>query len=66
MTKVTADEVKKRSEQGEPTVIVDARAQSAWDESMSKAAGAIRISPDDDKPSVPEIGKDQYLVIYCT
>lgn len=66
MTKVTVEEVARRLKHGEKLTIVDSRAPHVWDESSTKAAGAIRIPPDDPEPYLSEVVADAYAIVYCT
>jgi rhodanese-related sulfurtransferase len=65
--KVTADEVGERLQADpEHVTIVDTRAPAAWESSDIKAAGAIRIPPDDAEKHIADISRDDYVVTYCT
>lgn len=66
MTKVTAEEIKKRMDGGQQVTVVDSRAPHAWDDSDVKAAGAVRIPPDDVEKHVADLSPDDYVVVYCT
>jgi rhodanese-related sulfurtransferase len=65
MTKVTVEEIANRLKGGHLT-IVDSRAPHVWDEAETKAAGAIRIPPDEAEKHVADVSRDDYVVIYCT
>ena len=67
MTKVTVDEVKDRlNHDGERMTIVDSRSENAWNDSDVKAAGAIRIPPDETEQHIAEIRRNTFVVTYCT
>ena len=66
MTKVTTDVVRERLDRGEKMTIVDARSEHAWDEAETKAAGAVRIPPDEVEQHIADLNRDDYIVIYCT
>lgn len=66
MTKVTVEDVARRLKNGEKMTIVDSRAPHVWDESSTKAAGAIRIPPDNPEPYLDEVKPNAYAVVYCT
>ena len=65
MTKVTVDEVESRLG-GDNLTLVDSRAPHVWDEAETKAAGAIRIPPDETEKHIADVSRDDYIVIYCT
>jgi rhodanese-related sulfurtransferase len=67
MEKVTVDEVRKHLESGSRHVaIFDARAPDAWNDSGIKAAGAIRVPPDNAAEYLSDVNRDDYVVAYCT
>lgn len=66
MTKVTIEEVRSRLNDGESVIAVDSRAAHAWDESNVKAQGAVRIPPDAAENYLSAVGRNDYLVTYCT
>ena len=66
MIKVTTDEIAERLDRGEDITIIDSRAPDAWDESDIKAAGAIRIPPDDAEKHIADVRRDMFAVTYCT
>jgi hypothetical protein len=64
-SRMSAEEVAARLEEGEPVTVLDARSPQAWGESRLKVRGAIRIDRDHLAldPSWP---KDRLTVVYCT
>jgi rhodanese-related sulfurtransferase len=66
MTKVEIDEVRRRLERGDDITIIDSRADHAWAESDVKAAGAIRIPPDEAAKHITDVNRDRFAVTYCT
>lgn len=66
MIKVTTDEIAERLDRGEDITIIDSRAPDAWDGSDIKAAGAIRIPPDDAEKHIADVRRDMFAVTYCT
>ena len=65
MTKTTVQEVESRLG-NENLTIVDSRAPHVWDEAETKAAGAIRIPPDEAEKHVADVSRDDFVVTYCT
>lgn len=63
--RTSAADVKARFLAGEKCTILDTRSDKAWEESHEKAAGAMRVPPDDlhVQPSWPQ---DRLTVAYCT
>lgn len=64
--RIPADEVRSRLERHDAMVVVDARSEDAWQASPDKAAGAIRVPPDDVARHVDEIAREKAVVTYCT
>jgi len=64
--KITVDEVKASLGRGERLTVVDSRSAAAWDSARDKAAGAIRIPPDEVEDHVSELDRHDHIVIYCT
>jgi hypothetical protein len=60
---MSAGDVRKRQEAGEPTTFLDVRNPKAWESSPIKIVGAIRASADQFRidPSWP---KDRLTVVY--
>jgi rhodanese-related sulfurtransferase len=52
---------------GEPVVIVDGRSQSNYDGDSIKAAGAVRLDPDDPVRDATQqrLSQRSTLVVYC-
>ncbi len=65
--RITLDELRALQARGEPVVLLDARKDGAWVESAVKAAGAIRIPPDDAALRAAELAlpRNAWLVAYC-
>jgi len=66
MNKVTVEEVENRLSRGGDITLVDARSAEAWSKSDIKAAGAIRIPPDNADDHTADVSRDDYIVTYCT
>jgi len=66
MTKVKVDEIAAMLARGEDITIIDARAENAWSGSGEKAAGAIRISPEEAESHLADVSRDKFAVAYCT
>lgn len=65
--RITLDQVQSLQAGGEPVVLLDVRKDGAWAESEGKAAGAIRIPPDDAALRAAELAlpRNAWLVAYC-
>ena len=65
--RITLDQVQALQAKGEPVVLLDVRKDAAWAESEVKAAGAIRIPPDDAALRAAELAlpRNAWLVAYC-
>lgn len=63
--RISAENVKRRMDAGEPVTMIDARGQKAYEASPERIPGDHRVSPDaaHANPSWP---KDRLTVIYCT
>jgi rhodanese-related sulfurtransferase len=66
MTKTTIQEVESRLGGNKNLTIVDSRAAQVWDEAEIKAAGAIRIPPDEAEKHIADVSRDDFVVTYCT
>jgi rhodanese-related sulfurtransferase len=70
MRRVTAEEVVRRMERGEPVVLIDSRNPQAWSQSNEKLPGAIRIPPGEAERHLKEIPKvgpiGSWIITYCT
>jgi hypothetical protein len=66
VSKVTPEQVREWMDAGVPLVILDSRAGYAWDSATTKAAGAIRVPPDDVEPYLSKIPRDRRIIVYCT
>jgi len=64
---VTIDEMRSLQAKGEPMVIVDARSNANFDDDSIKAAGAVRINPDDPVRDATQqrLSQRSTLVVYC-
>ena len=64
---ITIDEMRSLQAKGEPVVIVDARSNSNYDSDSIKAAGAVRLSPDDPVRDATQqrLSQRSTLVVYC-
>lgn len=53
---------------GEPVFLLDVRKEPAYQDSATRAAGAIRVPPDRATETVSALGvpRDAWLVSYCT
>lgn len=65
MTKITVDELRERLAGGDVS-LVDARSAEAWGKSDVKAAGAVRIPPDEAEKHFADVSRDDFIVTYCT
>ncbi|HJS52300.1 MAG TPA: rhodanese-like domain-containing protein [Pyrinomonadaceae bacterium] len=66
MRKIEVKEFAERLKDGEQTTIIDSRSATAWDASDIKAAGAIRIPPDEAEKHISDVSRDDFSVVYCT
>jgi rhodanese-related sulfurtransferase len=64
--RISADELKRRINDGEEFTVVDARNPRAWAESNDKAFNAIRVAADDSDAVLSGLPRDKPVVIYCT
>ena len=64
---ITIDEMRSLQAKGEPMVIVDARSNAGYDGDSIKAAGAVRINPDDPVRDATQqrLSQRSTLVVYC-
>lgn len=64
---ITIDEMRSLQAKGEPMVIVDARSNANFDDASIKAAGAVRINPDDPVRDATQqrLSQRSTLVVYC-
>jgi rhodanese-related sulfurtransferase len=65
MTKVSIEEVGARLAD-KNFQIVDTRAPEVWEKAEDKAAGAIRVPPDEAEKHLADLSRDDYIVTYCT
>ena len=61
--RITAQEVKRRMDGGQPVSFIDARSGSAWAQSDVKLPGARRRSLEKYLAGLP---RDRMIVAYCT
>ena len=66
MRKIEVKEFAERLKDGEQTTIIDSRSDAAWGASDIKAAGAIRIPPDEAEKHISDVSRDDFSVVYCT
>ena len=66
MRKIEVKEVAERLAGGEQVTIIDSRSPDAWNSSDVKAAGAVRIPPDEAEKHISDISRDDFSVVYCT
>lgn len=65
-TRITAQEVKQRLDQGEQFVFLDDRNPQAWAAATTRLPNAIRVPADDPMSYLANIPKDRPIVTYCT
>lgn len=63
--RITIQELKRKMDAGEKMVILDARKGSAWIGSVVKIKGAIHCTNDDLEAKIPDLPRDQEIIIYC-
>jgi NhaP-type Na+/H+ or K+/H+ antiporter len=63
--RITLEELRRLRESGEPVILADVR--KSYDAETSKAAGAIRLPPDDAVRGARQLGLDHHatVVLYC-
>lgn len=66
MTKVNTKEIEDLLNRGEKVTFVDSRASHVWYEAEVKAAGSVRIPPDEVEKHLADVSRDDYIVTYCT
>lgn len=64
--RITAQELRRRMEDGEEFTFVDVRNPQAWADADVMAPGAIRVRMDQFEETPPAIPQDKPIVIYCT
>jgi rhodanese-related sulfurtransferase len=64
--RITAEELRRRMQAGESFTLIDSRNPQAWGESDFKAAGAIRVPPENFEAYLSRIPKGKPVVTYCT
>jgi rhodanese-related sulfurtransferase len=64
--RITASEIKRRLDQGEPVFIIDTRSPAAWEASGIKIPGAHRIHYSEMEKHLGEIPRDRLIITYCT
>jgi NhaP-type Na+/H+ or K+/H+ antiporter len=64
--RITLEELRRLREAGEPVIVADVRKDRSYDDNL-KAAGAIRLPPDDAVRRARELGLDHHatVVLYC-
>jgi NhaP-type Na+/H+ or K+/H+ antiporter len=65
--RITLEELRRLREAGEPVILADVRKDRAYDADTIKAAGAIRLPPDDAVRLARQLGLDHHatVVLYC-
>ena len=65
--RITLEELRRLREAGEPVILADVRKDRGYDADTIKAAGAIRLPPDDAVRRARELGLDHHatVVLYC-
>jgi NhaP-type Na+/H+ or K+/H+ antiporter len=65
--RITLEELRRLREAGEPVILADVRKDRAYDADTIKAAGAIRLPPDDAVRRARQLGLDHHatVVLYC-
>jgi sodium/hydrogen antiporter len=65
--RITLDEVKRMQEEGAPYLMVDVRTERSYRDDQKRAAGALRLPPDDAVRLARErrLDPDATLVLYC-
>jgi NhaP-type Na+/H+ or K+/H+ antiporter len=65
--RITLDELRRLREAGEPVILADVRTDRSYVADNLKAAGAIRLPPDDAARRARELGLDHHgtVVLYC-
>jgi NhaP-type Na+/H+ or K+/H+ antiporter len=65
--RITFAELAELRERGEPTILVDARAERSYNGNDLRASGSVRVQPDDPVRSALEqrLSKQATLVVYC-
>jgi rhodanese-related sulfurtransferase len=65
-TKLTAAEVKRRMDRGEPFAFVDARGLNEWSQSDSRLPGALRLTASEVEQHLEEIPQGRTIIAYCS
>ena len=65
--RITLEELRRLRQAGEPVILADVRKDRSYDAESLKAAGAIRLPPDDAVRRARELGLDHHatVVLYC-
>ncbi len=66
--RITLEEYKRLREQGEPILVLDVRTERSYRDDPNRAAGSLRLPPDDAVRLARErrLDPDSTLVLYCT
>jgi rhodanese-related sulfurtransferase len=64
--RISAEELRRRMQDGEEFTIIDVRNPHAWAEAPDMAAGAIRVALDDADQAMGRIPHNKPIVTYCT
>lgn len=65
-SRISAEDLKKRLEQGEEIVVVDLRSDLTYESDATKIPGAIHIPPGEFEARYKEIPPGRPIVMYCT
>jgi rhodanese-related sulfurtransferase len=66
--RITIEEFTRLRDEGRPVIVADVRTERSYRDDKLRAAGALRLPPDDAVRLARERRLDQYatLVLYCT
>ncbi len=64
--RISVEELRRRIDEGERPVMIDARSAEAWGQARSQVPGSIRVPPDEVAGHLREIPKGRPIVAYCT
>ena len=63
---VSVEDVERWMAEGRDLVILDSRSDIAWERGSTRAAGAIRVPPNDVESAIDEIPREGTVIVYCT
>ncbi len=64
--RISAEDVARQIDAGEPVTFLDSRAEAAWQDSDLQIPDAVRVPPDDVAAHLDEIPRTGLIVPYCT